>query len=194
MTALGRKIAGDAKSTAASRLSAFVADGARAGMEVELPKLGRAYIELIGSRVAQNIDQSAIKSLHAELGDSVAGSFVGGMLEFERAIRTLAEAVRDPDDHSKPFGTRGEWESLDAGAVNACWHVYGDVVEQLDPIDAPVTADELRTIRAAVEKKSPMLLRSFGVAKLSRYLLTTAEQLSASPTPSAGSGPSPAAS
>jgi hypothetical protein len=193
MTRLGRigAKAGEAgKVSPASRLVQAIESGAKRGMLVELPVLGRAWVELIGSREAQSVDIAALTDLSSKMGSTFESGFVGTMLEFERALRILPEAVRDPDDHSKPFGTEEEWGDLDPDLVNAAWHAYGDVREALDPLDALITPAERDVISAAIAKKNSTLLRSFGAAKLSLYLLSMDAQPSTSPTPNAGVGES----
>jgi hypothetical protein len=175
-------------SETATRLGKVIANGALAGDYVDLPRFGRAWCQLSGSRALQDVDIAALTSLSDRLGDRTAGSFLGNLLEFERAMRVLPIVMRDPDDHSQPFGTHDEWESVDPDVLNACWHAYGDVKDRLDPVDQPLTPADAATISAALAKKNSMLLRSFGTPKLVAWLLSMADQLATSPTPSVGSG------
>lgn len=179
----------DEAPSAASRLAQAIAGGAVRGRLVELPILGAAYIELVGAAKANAIDVAAVRVLQAEGVDADA-SMAALLLEGERALRTLAVAVRDPDDHAQPYGTLAEWGALDPSLVTACWHVYSDVSEELDPGVQPLTPAQITTIGAAVAKKNFALLRSFGTNALASYLLSTAEQPATSPTPTLPPGPS----
>lgn len=182
-----RLVTPEESAVTASRLKLAIMQGASSGDYVELPTLGRAWCQLAGSRASQDVDVAALTSLAESLGDKTAGTFLGNLLEMERAMRILPLVMRDPDDHSKPFGTHEEWESISGDLLNACWFVYSDVREKLDPVTQPMTKADRAMIVAALEKKSPMLLRSFGTAKLVDFMLSMAEQPSTSLTQSAGS-------
>lgn len=194
MSRLGEHNARAAATSAATTAAAptpvarFRQLGAR-GELVTLPLLGPAWIELAGHRTANEIEAATfaeMKRLGFDLALETALTF-----EAERNVRTLAACVRDPDDHNKPFGTLDEWRDLDTDLVAACNQIYGDVRVRLDPLGAESLSDDDRaSIALALEKKSAMGLRYFGVAKLSLYLLAMASQPATSPTALSSSGPS----
>ncbi len=154
------------------------------GELVEIPGLGPAWIELSPHETNNTVEAEVFTAM-AKLGlEPVALN--GLTYEAERAVRTLARCVRDADDatHATPFGTVEQWGKLDSDLIAAAWGTYGDVRLRLDPVGADLLTDgDLAGIRRALEKKSAAALRSYGVAKLSRYLLTTAAPLETSRTP-----------
>lgn len=191
-TKLGQKIAAGGATQPAAGVSATalgrrLANGRR-GETVDIPGLGPAYIELVGAVRWEELELEGLLALKArglELELRTAEVF-----ELSKARRTLAEAVRDPDDHSAPFGTLAEWGALDPLAINAAWQAYGDIRERLDPQSTPLTDEERLAIDLAVKKKDVELLRSYGVARLSAWLVTTGGPQSTSPTPSSSSSAS----
>jgi len=177
-----------AAETPKTPLERLMATGRR-GELVELPGLGPAWLELLGARASQEVEAAvyaAMKEYGIELDAVTMIRF-----EIERAVRTLAIAAHDPDDHTKPFGTLAAWHLVDPTTINAAWSTYGDVRERLDPMSTPLTEDEVAAFEYAVKKKDARLLRSFGVVKLSAWLTSTAFPPSTSPTPSSPSLESP---
>lgn len=191
-TPLGKKLANGSPPAVppTTRLAAIAAGGR--GEDLELPGLGPAHIELIGAREMSIIEAAVVRDM-AELGLEQT-TLNTGHYELARAVRTLASAVRDRDDHSKPFGTIDEWSALDPDRVAACWTTYGDVRERLDPMAHPLTEDEALMIDHALKKKDVTLLRSFGVARLSAWLVSTGAPQQTSPPPSSSSSESPSGS
>lgn len=158
------------------------------GELVTLPLLGRAWIEL-ASQVIVNEIESAV---YQEMDRLKLPAIPLNALTYDsaRTALTLARCVRDPDDHAQPFGPLDEWLKLDIDLIMACGVVYNDVRERLDPIGIHYLTDQDREgIRDAMEKKSPTLLRSYGVAILSLYMLTGDPPPPSSPTPASGTGP-----
>lgn len=185
-TPLGRKLAGEAPRAAGSKLSHKLAAGRR-GEHVTLPFLGTVRIELIGTRESQEVEGEVYRTL-AELGIPQNG-MTGERFELERAVRTLARAVRDADDPAHPpFGSVEDWLRLDADLIVPAWHAYGDVRERLDPFERALDEDETILMNAALKKKDPTLWRSFGIAKLSAWLTSMGDRLSISPDLKSSSG------
>lgn len=158
----------------------------RRGEEVTLPVLGRVFVELPGARVWQEIE-GAVRREMRRLEAPTEGIEGAAMREAELALRVLAAAVRDPDDHAVPFGSLEEWGAVDNDVINLAWQAFGDVRERLDPVSFPMSPDEMFAIAAVVKKKDPALLRTFGVVRLSLWLASMGDQLSISPTPSSPS-------
>lgn len=192
MTKLGKIQASGGTTTApsASRLSKFHALGSR-GEETTIPMLGRVYVQLIAHERVNEIESQTFQEmerLKLELNGLNAITF-----DTEKAVRTLAAGVFDADDpaHATPFGTVEEWSGLDADLILAAWTVYNDCRYRLDPMGDGVNTDEdMAGIRFAISKKNVMALRLFGLAKLSRYLLTTEAPQEASQTPPLSAGES----
>ena len=187
MTLLAQKTAGAKAPASDATLLGRAFPGGRRGELVTLPVLGKAWIELAGHETVNQIEGAVfceMSRLGLEFSVATALTF-----EAERAARTLAATVRDPDDHSKAFGTIEEWLQIDSDLLNACNLVYGDVRDRLDPLGEGSTSEEDTALfLQALLKKSPATLRSFGVAKLSRLLLSGVVQPASSPTPPSSSG------
>jgi hypothetical protein len=171
-----------------TRLSAFLATGSR-GENVDLPGLGPAWIELAGHETVNRIESETFEAM-ARL--ALEPNALNGLTyDAERARRTLAAVVREQENHEKCFGTVEEWGRLDSDMIAAAWNVYADVRYRLDPVgDDSLTKEDDEGIRAFLEKKSAMGLRSYGVAKLARYMLTSEDRRATSQTLSSSSSQS----
>lgn len=178
---VGKQLNAPAQASSQSLISKHIAAAVR-GLDVDVPGIGRMYIELLGETARQEVEvevERVMKAREVVLSPSNEERWEG-----ERAIRTLARAARDPEVHDRPAGSVDEWGQLSTDKVNAAWSCYGDVREQLDPMGVLLTAEEANAITAAVKKKAGPLLRSFGVVRLSAWLLSMVDQLSTSPSPS----------
>lgn len=191
MTQLGTKLSA-AKSPPArspdTKLAKWRSTNQR-GAHVTLPLLGRVWVELCGDAEVTRIESDVYKEMEA-LG--LAATTLNALTyDACRTRLTLAWAVREEDRHEERFGTAEQWGEVDVDLLSACGIMYSTVREQLDPVGMPtLTSDDLDGIRLALEKKDPTTLRSFGIVKLSLYLLSTAGQPSTSPTPMSSSGES----
>lgn len=194
-TRLGQKLTGKLVPSAGATseptaLGRRLSTAGRRGEEVTLPDpLGRVFIEMIGDRAWLELEV-AVDAEMARLGVGPLSVVNAPKWESERARRALSMSCRDPDDHSKPFGTLEEWGVLDSTILNLAWTAWSDVRERLDPMAVPLTEDVALAVQAAVKKKDVPLLRTFGVATLSLWLASMADQLSTSPSPSSPSTPS----
>lgn len=162
------------------------------GELVTLPLLGKVWIELPGDSVVAEIEAAVYEGMNQlKLQPTPMNGMSYGM---RRAAHTLAWAVREAGNHAARFGSLEEWlgetdPGIDTDLLRACDVVYGDVRERLDPMGVPTLTDGDRSmIRAAIEKKNSVLLRSYGVAMLSLYLLSTEPELENSPTPPSPTG------
>lgn len=169
-----------------SALAKILAGSVR-GEHVTLPVVGRAWIELAGHETVNEIEgdtYNEMRRLGFELAPSTAETFAA-----ERAMRTLAACVRDPDDRTKPLGSVEDWCKVDSDLINACYLAYADVRDRLDPIGAPSLNEETaHLIELAIKKKQASTLRAFGVATLANYLLTTGDRPAISQSPPSSSG------
>lgn len=155
-----------------------------------IPLLGRVWIELPGARAWQEIE-AAIRREMTRLGVGEITVPNAAQWEAERALRVLAVAARDPDNHAIPFGSLEEWGELDNDVIIAAWHAFADVRDRLDPVALELDVEDMIAIGVAVKKKDASLLRTFGVVKLSAWLATTGGLPSSSPTPSSPNSDSP---
>lgn len=175
-----------ADAAAQSRLAKFQALGSR-GEFVVLPLLGKAWIEIAGHELVNQIEAEVFGEMN-RLGFQY-NVITALTYELERAMRTLAACVRDPDDTTKPFGTLEQWRRVDDDIINACNLVYGDVRMRRDPIGvATLSEEDTAAILSALEKKNATELRSHGVATLSLFLLSMADRLASSPTARSSTG------
>jgi hypothetical protein len=185
MTKLGNQIqrtAATAKAETQTPLGKYHALGER-GAYAEIPKLGRVYVQLIGHATTNEIEAETWAEMERLRLPAVSVNVL--TFDEEKAVRTLAAAIRDPDDatHAAPFGTVEEWRSIDRDLIAASVTAYNDVRVRLSPLDDDELTDADRIeIIAAIQKKNRMALRLCGVAKLSRFLLTSDVQHSISPT------------
>lgn len=156
------------------------------GELVEMPLLGKVWIELPGELVVDEIEGAVFKAM-ADLGLPLTA--VNALTYGSRRIAlTLAWSVRHPEPAKREerAGTEEQWCAIDIDMLSAMSAVYTDTRERLSPLSSMVLdQDQLDAIRQGIEKKNPMLLQSVGVVALSSYLLSTAGQPASSPpTPS----------
>lgn len=191
MTILGQKTAAAIAATPPKSETLFARARAQnpRGEFVVLPLFGRAWIELAGEMTVNEIEGAVFADMkRLDLAPTALNAFT---YDNHRMAHTLAWAVREPDKREERFGTLDEWLALDIDMICACGIVYSDVRERLDPMGvSTLTKDDIDGIRYAIEKKNPILLRSYGVAKLSLWLLTGGVPPASSPTPPSTDGPS----
>lgn len=168
-------------------------DGITLGDEVDLPVLGRVWIQLVGHAESNRIEAATFAHMAKEGLPAIAGN--SWSYDCQRYGRLLASAVRDPADHSKPLGTLAEWLGEDGDPritddlLFACGLVYADVKRRLDPIaTTDLTEEQAAAIREAFEKKSPTHLLSFGLVSLVSWLLSGDVQLTSSPSAASPNG------
>ncbi|HEX6022557.1 MAG TPA: hypothetical protein VFZ00_11220 [Solirubrobacter sp.] len=160
------------------------------GEFVEMPLVGRVWVELVGEATVDEIEGATLAAMKAEGLDLIAVNMPS--YDSCRTALTLAHAVRNPENKDERVGTAEEWRSIDIDLILACGLVYNDVRERLSPVAmGAITAETLRDIRLAIEKKNAMRLRSHGVVALSLYLLSTADPPATSPTTKSSTGESP---
>lgn len=94
-----------------------------------------------------------------------------GELDGQEAVRTLAIAVRDPADPSRPLATLEEWCHADDGQVGTVYARYLDMVAETDLFRGDLGAEERAEIAAAVKKKDATRLLAFGARRLTAFLL-----------------------
>jgi hypothetical protein len=158
------------------------------GEHVELPLIGRVWIELPGDLVVAEIEaatRAEMKRVGLDLDVVTSLSHASHQL-----ARTFAWAVRRPDAITERADTTEEWLAADPDWLNACGLVYMDVRNRLNPTAATLTQDQLDEIRLAHEKKNWTLLLSYGAVSLSSYLLTLAAPPASSPTTPSSTGES----
>lgn len=196
-TKLGKIVAAAAKAKAAeaepeTALARFRIATER-GEYTEIPMLGRVWMQLVPHDDVNRIDSDTWAEMRA-LDLHPLGSGANALaFDTEKAVRTLARAVRDADDptHATPFGTTEQWSGLDEDLITAAWVAYVDTRQRLNPLaDVTISDDDVAVIRAAIEKKRPTALPGFGAAKLWLYLLTTASPPATSTTSESSPGES----
>ena len=119
--------------------------------------------------------------------DATAGVSLGASEQwlYELALRTLAAALRDPEDSSEPLASIEEWRECDDDQIDAMWEQYESHRAKVDPLGANVslTTDDVAQITAAAKKGDASLLMAFGLRRLALYVTTTACPPASSTTP-----------
>lgn len=110
-----------------------------------------------------------------------------------RARCYLALACRDAEDTSKPAGPMSVWwsKAIPSPVIVWLWAEYADHVVAHDPFGGELVITDptdLAALAVAVEKKTLAPLVALGPWKQARLLLTLAEQLARSRTPSSSAG------
>ena len=140
-TKLGQKLAGQAQpAPAKSPLGAMLERGRRGDLR-DIPGLGPVWLQLIGSETVDDIEEAVTKRMK-ERGFEAESLLHALTFDANRARHTLAPAARDPQDHSKPFGSLEEWHALDPDTVAAAWEAFGDVRLALSPLDVETTKEQ----------------------------------------------------
>lgn len=194
-TALGRAQATQESQSPEARRAASVLGIALSGgvgrvlRDLVIPGVGPAKVRLLDHQEEQEVNlelavwAAGIERAGASLGQLAA---IGGMsATAERAVRTLARAIRDPADPEKPFGAVEEWARLGHQAIGVANNAYEDLLEELDPLGAGAdpTEAEMAEIRAALKKKDRVLLSTFGVRKLVAFMTASGDPPESSETP-----------
>lgn len=184
-----RKAAAAAAPSKAGSLLAAARARTPRGDFVELPVLGRVWIQLPGDTVVAEIEGAVFSAMEAlGLAPTPMNSQSYGT---RRLALTLAWAVRNPDKTDERAGSSAEWCAEDPDMLAAYGMAYNDVRERLSPLSMDtLTPEEFDAIRLGIEKKNPTPLLSCGVVALATYLLTTAAPPANSPTMQSSTGPS----
>lgn len=159
------------------------------GEYVEMPVLGRVWVELIGESAMAELEGATIAAMKA---DGLEPSAMN-MQAYDqcRTALMLAWAVRHPENHAQRAGSQEEWRATDVDLVVACGYIYADVRERLSPVQmGALTQEKIDEIRLAIEKKNAMPLVRAGVVALSLYLLSTGDPPANSPTTKSSTGES----
>jgi hypothetical protein len=157
--------------------------GARVFVDVTIPRTkitGR--MRLVGRSEALAITSAARREFQAAglIEDGRVALMAIADWNAEIGVRHLACAVRDPADESKALAALSEWRECDDEQISALWNRYQDLREELDPLGdhgaaEVLSADDLELMRAAVKKKEPSVLMSFGSRKLAIFATTSDE-------------------
>lgn len=154
-----------------------------------LAPYGEVWIQILGSSAMEEIEAATWK--HMETLGLPPSPIHLGTYNLHRFRRVLAAAVRDPKDHTQPFGTLEEWGEEPDDVLTSGIQLWKDVKARLDPTTNPeLTDEEAESILEEFKKKDFKELRSFGAATLASWLLSGAVQLSSSPTASSRSSDS----
>jgi hypothetical protein len=95
----------------------------------------------------------------------------------ERVLRTVAVAVRDPADPTRPLADLEEWATCDDTQLVALWQAYKDLQDELDPLGpnaAGLTEQEVAALKAAAGKGEADLLMSYGSRRLALFAISSA--------------------
>ena len=157
--------------------------GGREHVEVTIPRTTiKGLMRLLSRSERSEVHASARAFMLASLQTSDPNALLTPMSiaewNAEVAIRTLAVAVRAPEDKLEALDSADTWrDALDDDQVAALYDQYKDLADRLDPIGddaAPLSEPELAQLDAAVKKKDAAILMSFGSRRLASYMLTLA--------------------
>lgn len=149
--------------------------------EVTVPRTAIPAKMRLLSRTEAKAVRSASRSAVAQLGLVAAGPEVESLTEWreERALRTVAVAMRDPANPERPLAGLAEWEECDDDQILALWDIYQDLAAELDPLGdsaPPLTEGELAELVAAAKKGDAGLLMSFGSRRLALFAISSADR------------------
>jgi hypothetical protein len=160
--------------------------GARVYEDVTVPRTtANGRMRLLSRGETRSVRAEARAALDA-MGCRGADLAVYREWHEELATRTLAVAVRDPADVSRPLAPLVDWEECEDDQIAALWKQYQDLEERLDPLGAEhaVLSDaEVAAMRDAAKKGDADLLMSYGSRRLALYAASTAVPPPTSPTP-----------
>lgn len=180
----GARSAAAARESVAKPPAGVLGSAERPGVAIVIPRTHIAAWMTLVRRGATSMIRSDVRKHFLELGYSPADLLaMGGDLvhdyNAEIAVRTLAIAIRTPEDHAKPLDTLQAWrDELDDEQISSLWVEYQSLVERLDPIGADVelAPEELAQLEAAAKKKDAAVLISFGLRKLARFAISSGER------------------
>lgn len=104
--------------------------------------------------------------------------------QYELGVRILAVAVLHPTN-DRALASLEDWRACDDEQINAMWQEYEALQVRMNPLADVVelAEEEVDAILLAAKKKDVDLLMSYGLPKLVRFAITSAEQPVTSTTP-----------
>jgi hypothetical protein len=186
-TPLAKRAAGQSAPVPKTPAAIVLERGPRAEL-LDVPGLGPMWMTLPGVGFWEDLEFEMARFVRQQ-GLELA-QVPSEALQLFKTRRILAHAARDPENHSKPFGTLEEWRDIDAGLAESAMAAFADMRERLTPLDVDISAEHRALIMAAVKKKERTILRSFGQATLVTWLLTTEFPPETSPTTRSSDGDS----
>jgi hypothetical protein len=98
-------------------------------------------------------------------------------IDAQETLLTMAIAIRDGRETDRPLATVEQWEGCDDDQMGALAEAYRDLRARTNftGSDRELTPSERLQITDAIKKKDSTLLRSFGVAKLVAFAITSAD-------------------
>lgn len=159
-------------SSADARLGAVLA-GARRHVDIEVPRT-----QPVARGKLRRLTRAEEEQVSQDLGVWLHEAQRRGMppplrleLDAQEAARTLALAVRDPVEPSRPLATLEEWGEADDGQVGEVYRRYLDLVAETELFRSDLTPEQLAEIADAVKKKDATRLLAFGARPLTAFLL-----------------------
>lgn len=149
-------------------------------VDVDVPRTSIAgKMRLLRRREARQVRVDCRTALAAIGLASLTPGIVESYTEWddENVTRTLAIAMRDPDDVEQPLASLEDWEGCDDEQLAALWARYTDLEAELDPLGErapPLSEPEEAALRAAAKKADAPALRSFGSRRLALFAITLA--------------------
>lgn len=157
--------------------------GARVHVDVTIPRSGvRGRMRLISRAEKFAVEaetRGALEGAGFPVDASAFGALgAGDQWQYERAVRILAIAVRDPANEALALAPLDDWRGLDDDQIAALWQDYQDLEARLDPLGSELVAltdAEVAAFVAAAKKKDVAILMSYGSRKLASFIATSAD-------------------
>lgn len=156
---------------------------ARVHVDIVIPRTSTAAkMRLISRREEFEVDVDARAALANEGLPIDAAAFGGpGVMQawtYERSVRLLQKAVRDPKNTNRELATVDDWRECDDDQIATLMLEYRDLGERLHPSAErhKPTSEELETMTAAATSEDVEKLVAFGAVKLARLVLTLSAQ------------------
>lgn len=114
-------------------------------VEVDIPRVNaRGVMRPLTRResLAVDVDTRAFLNEHGFGTDLEALKGLAGTetWSYERLVRLLQKAVRDPNDHERELASLDDWRQLDDDALAALGVKYQQIIASLDPLSAAQNA------------------------------------------------------
>lgn len=156
--------------------------GARRYRDIIIPRsniAGKMRLVSRAEEFAVDADTRKFLSLNSFPVDGAAHSSLGAPLawNFERIVRILHKAIREPANVGRELASLDDYRDLDDDQLDALWAMYEDWRAEIDPVGAgSITEDEFAKMLELAKKKDAAGLMRFGSSKLARFAITSADQ------------------
>jgi len=157
--------------------------GARLHVDILIPRTRIAGKMRLLSRIETSSARADARKALADRGiPTVIGELANPVFmdewNTEVAVRTIALAIRDPQNVALPLDVVEEWLQCDDDQIAALYLEYKDLATRLDPVGSAdaLTEQEWAAIDGAAKKAGVDTLMSYGSRKLALFAISSAAQ------------------